>query len=177
MHMAQSTQVISFSCVLFYFLKAVFAKSILRAIPFFKKIRYNSTIPGKKEVICTVRKLIEHMLEDLSTKDVFLFRIRCGTCGREYANRPTKFSKAGVTPQSAEKRILFDAIYEQELRSARHSAIQKAAEYVNYCPVCKQLVCNQCFLICEELDMCRICAAQLKEPGIPVFPDVLETAM
>ncbi len=124
-----------------------------------------------------MKKLVEFHLEDLSTKDAFLFRVCCGACGQEYANKPRRFSKAGLIPQTKEKQILFDAIYEQEFRVARRSAIQEAAEHINYCPICKRLVCNRCFLICEELDMCRDCAAKLKQTGIPVLSDVLESAM
>jgi hypothetical protein len=30
------------------------------------------------------------------------------------------------------------------------------------------VVCNQCFLICDDLDMCRHCAEALQEKGHPV---------
>lgn len=122
-------------------------------------------------------KLIDVRLEDLSTKNFFLFRVRCDSCGKEYSNRPVRFSKAGTIPQTREKQILYDAIYEQEFRAARQNAIRQVAEHMNHCPICKQLVCNHCFLICEELDMCRKCAAQLKETGTPVLSDVLESGI
>lgn len=124
-----------------------------------------------------MKKLVEFMLENLSTKDVFLFRVRCEACGMEYTNRPIRFSKAGIIPETKEKKILFDAIYEQEFRSVRQSVIQKAAEHFNYCPICKQVVCNRCFLICDDLDMCKKCATQLKEKGSPVLSDVFEVAI
>ena len=38
------------------------------------------------------------------------------------------------------------------------------------CPVCRRLVCDACFLICDEMDLCRECAARMKEPGEPVAP-------
>ena len=143
------------------------------------KISYNDTInaSGKKGVSRVVKQLVELILENLSTRDVFLFRIQCGACGRAYDSRSIRFSKAGTPPQTKEKQILFDAIYEQELRGARQLAVQETAEQFNYCPICKQVVCNSCFLICEDLDMCRQCASRLHEEGIPVLPDVLEAAM
>ena len=125
---------------------------------------------------CILKKLVELMLEDLSTRDVFLFRIRCESCGAECANKPVRFSKAGMTPPTKEKQILYDAIYAQEFQSARNSAVQNAAEHLNYCPICKRIICNRCFLICDDLDMCKQCAAQLKETGTPVFSDVPEPA-
>ncbi len=124
---------------------------------------------------CVLKKLVEFNLENLSTREVFLFRICCQACGTEYANKPRRFSKAGTVPQTKEKQTLYNAIYEQEFASARRSAIQDAAEHINFCPICKQLVCNRCFLICEDLDMCKRCAAQLKETGIPVLSEIVET--
>ena len=124
-----------------------------------------------------MKKLVEMLLENLSTKDVFLFRIACGECGSEFANKQVKFSKAGITPQTQSKKIIYDAVYEQEFQSARLSAIRDAAEQLNYCPICKRLVCNRCFLICDDLDMCKRCAARLEEKGSPVLSDVLEIAI
>ena len=124
-----------------------------------------------------MKKLIEMLLENLSTRDVFLFRIACGECGREYGNKPVRFSKAGVIPQTPKKAALYEILYTQELQSVRLGAIRDAAEHLNYCPVCKRLVCNRCFLICEDLDMCKQCAAHLKETGHPVITDVLDAAI
>ena len=108
---------------------------------------------------CMLKKLVEMELENLSSREVFLFRVSCGSCGLEYGNRPIRFSKANTAPDTQNKQIIYDALYEQELRAARQIAIRNAAEQLNYCPICRRLVCNQCFLICEDLDMCRQCAA------------------
>ena len=124
-----------------------------------------------------MKKLVEMLLENLSTREVFLFRIACRTCGTQFGGKSVRFSKAGVTPLTEGKRIIYEACYEQEFRSARQTAIRHAAEHLNYCPICKRIVCNQCFLICDELDMCRNCATQLQETGMPVLADVLDTAI
>lgn len=124
-----------------------------------------------------MEKLIEKVIENLSTRDMFLFRICCDACGAAYADRPVSFSKAGITPRAEGKKIIYDALYEQEFRAVRLSAIRDAAEHMNYCPICKRLVCNRCFLICDDLDMCKQCADHLQEQGIPVLPDVLDAAI
>ena len=124
-----------------------------------------------------MKQLVDMLLENLSTREVFLFRIACATCGTEYGGKSVRFSKAGITPQSQGKQIIYDACYEQEFRDARLSAVRDAAEHLNYCPICKQLVCNRCFLICEDLDMCKQCAARLEETGHPVITDVLDAAI
>ena len=122
-------------------------------------------------------KLVETIIENLSTKEVFLFRVSCANCGAEYANKPIRFSKACVSPATQSKKIIYDAVYEQEFRAVRQSAIRNASEHMNYCPICKRIVCNQCFLICDDLDMCRQCAAQLEESGKPVLSEILEYAL
>lgn len=110
-------------------------------------------------------KIVEAILENLSTREVFLFRVSCANCGAQYANKPIQFSKACETPLTQRKRIIHDALYEQELRAVRLSAIRSASEHMYYCPICKRVVYNRCFLICDDLDMCKSCAAQLEDPA------------
>ena len=124
-----------------------------------------------------MRKLVEAVLENRSSAEVFLFRVVCGSCGMEYGNRPIRFSKAETPPTTQSKKLFYDAIYEQELRAAKQVAIRNAAEQMNYCPICKRLVCNRCFLICEDLDMCSQCAAQLEQQGNPVLTGMVDAAM
>ena len=116
-----------------------------------------------------MKHLVELAMENMSTGDYFLFRTICCECGTAYGNRPIRFSKAGAAPPSESRKRLYEALYDQELRSARQSAVREAAENLNYCPVCKRLVCNRCFLICRELDMCKRCADELEETGSPVI--------
>ena len=121
-----------------------------------------------------MKKLVDAVLENLSSRDVFLFRVVCGSCGTGYGNRSIRFSKACIVPAAKNQQILYDALYEQEFRAARQIAVRNAAENMNYCPICRRLVCNQCFLICEDLDMCTQCAADLDQQGRPVTAGVLE---
>ena len=122
-----------------------------------------------------MKQLVDMLLENLSTREVFLFRIACASCNTEFGGKPVRFSKAGITPPTEGKRIIFEACYEQEFRSARQAAIRDAAEHLNYCPICKRIVCNQCFLICDDLDMCRQCAERLEERGRPVLSEAVVT--
>ncbi len=121
-----------------------------------------------------MRKLVEAVLEDLSSREVFLFRVICGSCGAEYGNRPMRFSKAELSLSSQGERIIYNVLYEQEFQTAKQIAIRNAAEQMNYCPVCRRLVCNQCFLICEDLDLCKQCAIRLEQRGNPVLTPFLE---
>ena len=40
--------------------------------------------------------------------------------------------------------------------------------YFSLCPICKRLVCDRCFLLGEDIDLCTDCAAFLQEHGEPV---------
>ena len=121
-----------------------------------------------------MKQLVDMLLENLSTREVFLFRITCSACGAEYGGKRIRFSKAESAPTTERKKIIFEACYEQEFQMARQTAIRNAAEHLNYCPICKRLVCNRCFLICDDLDMCKECAVNLEETGTPVLSDMLE---
>ena len=90
-----------------------------------------------------MKQLVDMLLENLSTREVFLFRIACGTCAAEFGGNPVRFSKAGIMPPTEGKRIIFEACYEQEFRSARQAAIRDAAEHLNYCPICKRLILDK----------------------------------
>ncbi len=118
-----------------------------------------------------MKKLVQLLLDDKSDKDAFLFQVCCDGCRKEYQSRPRRFSKAGETPTTDEKKILYTAIYEQEYRAARQDAVSQLSEHFNYCPVCKQVVCDECFLICADIDMCRSCAERLQETGVSVSAD------
>jgi len=120
-----------------------------------------------------LQKLVEAFIRNLSTKDAFLFRISCENCGAEFGNRITRFSKARWLPTTQEESLICSTLYAQEFQNARQTAIRRAAEQLNYCPVCKRLVCNQCFLICGEMDMCRTCAAKQGQRGQPVRSGVI----
>ena len=45
---------------------------------------------------------------------------------------------------------------------------REAMEHFSACPLCGRLICDHCFMICEEQDMCRSCAGYMQERGEPV---------
>ena len=115
-----------------------------------------------------MKEIVEPLLRDCSTPEVFLFDISCPQCGQTYSSRPVRFSKAGVSPATDGKRVVYGALYEMERQQARDAAAAEAAELFNRCPICGRVVCNRCFLICEDVDMCTACASRLEEQGSPV---------
>lgn len=114
--------------------------------------------------------LLSSHLEDCSTPQYFCFAIRCEVCGEFWYSSSIPFSKAAQAAEHREKRELYDAIYQREKQRARLSASKEARERFSLCPICRRLVCDSCFLICDEMDLCRECAERMNEHGEPVAP-------
>ena len=96
---------------------------------------------------------------------MFRLLLRCQECGRTWHSSPVHFSKAGTKPETEGMRAVFRTLYEREREAAREKAAAEALEIFSQCPVCGRLVCNRCFLICEDLDLCAACAKALQVRG------------
>lgn len=108
------------------------------------------------------------MLTDCSTPTEFCFSVRCAECGRVWKSRKISFSKAGLKPENESKRVIYEALYKREKQYAQDRAVRQAEEIFSQCPICGRLVCDECFLICGDLDLCASCAQKLGEKGTPV---------
>lgn len=108
--------------------------------------------------------LLKH-LKDCSDEKSFCFYIECKECENKWKSKRKLFSKANIIPPTKEKAIVYAVLYEKEKEFAVAQAIEEAKKEFNICPVCGKLVCNDCFLICEDIDMCLNCARVLKEKG------------
>lgn len=117
------------------------------------------------------RKLLQEHLRDESTRQKFIFSIQCEECGFVQRSRPVTFTKAGTWPATEGKRLIYDKLYQREKTAALAKALAQLAMQVNVCPICGRLVCDRCFMICDDLDMCCTCAQQLKEQGESVAKD------
>ena len=115
-----------------------------------------------------MRRMIREAMEDRSSPEVFRFSLNCAVCGAAWISRTSRFSKAGVTPESEGKRVIFQALYQREREDVFERAATEAMEYFSLCPICKRLVCDRCFLLGEDIDLCTDCAAFLQESGEPV---------
>lgn len=112
-----------------------------------------------------MKRVVKEAMGDCSTVEEFRFLVRCQECGGIWHSSPIRFSKAGAEPESEGMRTILRTLYEREREAAREKATAEAAEFFNYCPVCGRLVCDRCFLICEDLDLCIACAKALQVRG------------
>lgn len=119
-----------------------------------------------------MKRVVKEAMGDCSTVEEFRFLVRCQECGRIWHSSPIRFSKAGAEPESEGMRTILRTLYEREREAAREKATAEAAEFFNYCPVCGRLVCDRCFLICEDLDLCIACAKALQVRGDVVAGEV-----
>lgn len=115
-----------------------------------------------------MRRIIKASMEDISSTERFQFSLRCAVCGFRWESQPTRFSKAGVVPENAGKRVIFQALYQREKEDAFDRAVTEALGHFSLCPICQRLVCDRCFLLGEDIDLCTDCAAALQERGEPV---------
>lgn len=106
-----------------------------------------------------------HLLQDESTRQKFLFSTKCERCGSIQRSEPVPFTKANVWPTTDGKRLIYDKLYQREKEAALEKAFVQLGAQVNICPICGRLVCDRCFMICDDLDMCLDCAQRLKEKG------------
>jgi hypothetical protein len=123
-----------------------------------------------------VKHIIKTNLTDCSDREKFCFSLVCKECGSEWRSTPIRFSKAGEIPQTEAKRIIAKALYQREHAQAMEHALNEAVQHFNVCPLCHGLVCNYCFIICDDLDMCRSCSDSLQEKGEAVMELTLNEA-
>ena len=112
-----------------------------------------------------MKQLIREHLIDCSDQEKFVFNLICPECGKVWQSTPVGFSKAEEDPRTESKQVVFYLLYEREKKRAFDKAVEEAVHFFNLCPLCERLVCNNCFLICKEIDVCRRCAEWLQETG------------
>ena len=115
-----------------------------------------------------MRRIIKATMQDISSAERLRFSLRCAVCGLPWKSRPVVFSKARVQPENEGKRVIFRALYQRAREDALERAVTEALGRFSRCPICKRLVCDRCFLMGEDIDLCTDCASLLQESGEPV---------
>lgn len=112
-----------------------------------------------------MQRVLQDILTDCSTEDKFQFSIVCEECGKVWKSRAVVFSKARIPPATEGKKVVYAALYQREKEEARQKASWAGQKLFSKCPICYRWVCDDCFMVCEDLDMCKQCAEKLNEKG------------
>lgn len=97
-------------------------------------------------------------MTDRSTGTVFQFAFHCDLCGKPWSSAPVASLPAkgwGIGRRRSDRQAEHDAAYER--------ANLEAMQHFNRCPACKRWVCDDCFLLLDEGDLCKECAVKPKE--------------
>ena len=80
--------------------------------------------------------VFKEILIDCSTPNEFRYAMHCAVCRTKWESTATAFSKAGISPRTEGKRIIFDTMYQRERDMALNKATEEASEVFNRCPIC-----------------------------------------
>ena len=98
-------------------------------------------------------KPVTQKMTDESEGGVYSFTFYCDICGSPKQSVPYQSDgKGGEDPDEREN----------EHKVAYERVNTEAIRWFNRCPVCGRLVCDQCFRILDEMDMCKECADSRK---------------
>jgi recombinational DNA repair protein RecR len=104
-------------------------------------------------------------MRDLSDDKQFIFSVECTVCNKNWISKPIYFSKAGEPSHNNAAEIVYKTLYMKEKHQAKLKAVDQAMLNLNFCPVCKTVICDSCFMICDDIDMCVDCARVFEETG------------
>lgn len=92
-------------------------------------------------------------MTDDSTDKAFMFTFYCDLCGRPWKSVPV----SSLTPAREHSGKNAECAWRQERDAAYERANLEAIQHFNRCPRCRRWICDDCFLLLDEGDMCREC--------------------
>jgi len=116
-----------------------------------------------------VKQFIKDHFSDCSNEEQFCFSLTCAECGAVWKSTPIRFSKADEQAATEARQIIIRTLYQRERAQAIERAVSEAIHHFSVCPLCHHLVCDHCFIICDDLDMCSTCSVKLQERGETVM--------
>lgn len=102
---------------------------------------------------------VTRKMTDESAGSTYQFTFYCDLCGQPWRSFPV-CGQPDVRENDLRKR---GRRYDHE--AAYERANLEALRHFNRCPVCKRWVCDDCFLLLHDGDVCRECAAIERRTG------------
>ena len=93
---------------------------------------------------------ITRKMTDESGGGTYRFTFYCDVCGKPYQS-PAYDSTVVTVPDRRAQEIEYNDAYER--------ANNEVLKNFNRCPACQRVVCDECFNILEDMDICRVCSA------------------
>lgn len=106
-------------------------------------------------------------IRDCSDDKRIAFGFECESCGKLWEVISVPFTRKAV---SETEQVIRDAQYRREWERVKTEALKAFREHFSVCPICGKIVCDYCFVICDEIEMCSTCAKELGKQGTPVLP-------
>ena len=72
---------------------------------------------------------------------------------------------SNTSENPVQNKVIYAALYQREKEAVYQQAEKDAETHFSRCPICHRWVCDDCFMVCADLDMCRRCAKKLNEKG------------
>ncbi len=96
------------------------------------------------------KKSIDHSLPER-----YSFSFFCDRCGKAWQSALTPFEAGGFA--EVENRRVCEMLWAEEHRVAFERANLEAQFHFNYCPRCGRWVCEDCFCLDDNQDLCADC--------------------
>jgi len=100
-------------------------------------------------------KPITQKMTDESEGGIFRFTFYCDVCGSAKQSHPYRSETAGYST------LADPAEREKEHNDAYERANREMIRSFNRCPVCKRLVCDDCFYLLDDKHLCKECNAAM----------------
>lgn len=111
-----------------------------------------------------MKEVIKTKIKSASSNGTIIYRVECDACNRLISSRPVTSSDS-QKDLSKEQQIIHAAMFERDKERELTALVRKATEIFSLCPICHKLICDDCFLVCDDLDMCKDCASKLQAKG------------
>lgn len=111
-----------------------------------------------------MRDVIKAKIKSTSIDGQITNYIECELCGKKISCRSIS-SPESQKDLSKEQQIIRNAMFERDKERELSALVRKTTETFSLCPICHKLVCDDCFCVCDDLDMCQECADRLQAKG------------